>query len=104
MLDPFIGSGTTAVACIKTNRKYIGFEINPDYYEVAQERIRIHMQQQTIFELLKGGYTMNRFKCPACGRDQYTACSTSEKCIYCGYKGQLMKMETLEPEESEVEK
>ncbi|AEO12449.1 MAG TPA: hypothetical protein DEF39_11440 [Hungateiclostridium thermocellum] len=41
---------------------------------------------------------MNRFKCPACGGNQYTACSTSEKCIYCGYKGQLMKMETLEPE------
>jgi DNA modification methylase len=42
-LDPFMGSGTTAVACIKTNRKYIGFEIDPDYYEVAQERIRIHI-------------------------------------------------------------
>ena len=46
---------------------------------------------------------MNRYKCPACGRNQYTACDTSEKCVYCGYKGQLMKMKTLEPEESEVE-
>ena len=46
---------------------------------------------------------MNRFKCPACGGNQYTACSTSEKCIYCGYKGQLMKMDKLEPEESEGE-
>jgi len=45
---------------------------------------------------------MNRYKCPACGGNQYTACSTSEKCIYCGYKGQLMKMEMLEPKESEV--
>jgi len=45
---------------------------------------------------------MNRFKCPACGGNQYTACSTSEKCIYCGHK-ELEKMETLEPEESEVE-
>ena len=44
---------------------------------------------------------MNRFKCPRCGGNQYTACSTSEKCIYCGYKGQLMKMETLEPKEDE---
>lgn len=42
---------------------------------------------------------MNRYKCLVCGGNQYTACSTSEKCIYCGYKGQLMKMETLEPEE-----
>ncbi len=52
VLDNCIGSGTTAIACINTNRNYIGFEIDPDYYEAAQERIRIHMQQQTIFELL----------------------------------------------------
>ena len=45
---------------------------------------------------------MNRFKCPACGGNQYTACDTAEGCIYCGYK-ELKKMETLEPEESEVE-
>ena len=55
VLDPFMGSGTTAIACINTGRNYIGFEIDPDYYEAALERIRIHMQQQTIFELLKGG-------------------------------------------------
>jgi len=40
VLDPFMGSGTTAVACINTNRNYIGFEIDPDYYEAAQERIK----------------------------------------------------------------
>jgi len=51
-LDPFMGSGTTAVACININRNYIGFEIDPDYYEAAQERMRIHMQQLTMFELL----------------------------------------------------
>jgi len=55
VLDNCIGSGTTAIACINTGRNYIGFEIDPDYYEAALERIRIHMQQQTIFELLKGG-------------------------------------------------
>jgi site-specific DNA-methyltransferase (adenine-specific) len=49
-LDPFIGSGTTAVACINTNRNYIGFEIDPDYYEAALERVRIHMQQRFIRE------------------------------------------------------
>ena len=43
---------------------------------------------------------MNRFKCPACGGNQYTACSTAEWCIYCGHK-ELKKMATLEPEESE---
>lgn len=39
VLDPFIGSGTTAVACIRTGRNYIGFELNPEYFEVCQKRI-----------------------------------------------------------------
>lgn len=34
-----MGSGTTAVACIKENRHYIGFELNKDYYDKAVERI-----------------------------------------------------------------
>ena len=55
VLDPFMGSGTTAIACINTGRNFIGFEIDKNYYEAALERIRIHMQQQTIFELPKGG-------------------------------------------------
>jgi hypothetical protein len=48
----------------------------------------------------KGGHTMNRFKCPACGGNQYTACDTAEWCIYCGHQ-KLEKMDKLEPEESE---
>lgn len=40
VLDAFIGSGTTAVACIKNGRKYLGFENNEVYYEVAQNRIK----------------------------------------------------------------
>jgi hypothetical protein len=43
---------------------------------------------------------MNRFKCPACGGNQYTACDTAEWCIYCGHK-ELKKMETLEQEVEE---
>lgn len=39
VLDPFMGSGTTAVACIRTRRNYIGFELNPEYFEVCQNRI-----------------------------------------------------------------
>lgn len=39
VLDNCIGSGTTAVACIKTNRKFIGFEIEPKYIEIANLRI-----------------------------------------------------------------
>ena len=40
---------------------------------------------------------MNRFKCPECGGNQYTAADTAEGCIYCGHK-ELKKMETLEKE------
>lgn len=39
VLDPFMGSGTTAVACVRTGRNYIGFELNPEYYEVCRNRI-----------------------------------------------------------------
>ena len=39
ILDNCIGSGTTAIACIRENRNYIGFELNPEYYEVCKKRI-----------------------------------------------------------------
>ena len=40
VLDPFLGSGTTAAACLKTRRRYIGFEKNPAYFETAEKRLR----------------------------------------------------------------
>jgi DNA modification methylase len=40
ILDPFLGSGTTAVAAIRTGRQFIGFEIDPHYCEIAERRIR----------------------------------------------------------------
>ena len=39
VLDPFIGSGSTAIACIQLNRRFIGFEIDQSYWELAQKRI-----------------------------------------------------------------
>lgn len=39
VLDCFLGSGTTAVACVLENRKYIGFEINKKYFDIANKRI-----------------------------------------------------------------
>lgn len=39
VLDPFMGSGTTAVACLQTGRRYIGFEPNREYHEIAEKRI-----------------------------------------------------------------
>lgn len=42
VLDPFMGSGTTAIACINTNRNFIGFELDKGYYEEAIKRIDNH--------------------------------------------------------------
>ena len=39
ILDPFIGSGTTAVAALQNNRHFIGFELQKDYYDMALKRI-----------------------------------------------------------------
>lgn len=39
IFDPFMGSGSTAVACINTGRNYLGFELDNTYYEVANKRI-----------------------------------------------------------------
>ena len=39
VLDLFMGSGSTGVACANTERRFIGIEIDPGYYEIAQKRI-----------------------------------------------------------------
>lgn len=39
VLDTFLGSGTTAVACKELNRQYIGFELNEEFYEIAKNRL-----------------------------------------------------------------
>lgn len=40
ILDPFSGSGSTALACINTNRNYIGYEIDKEYYDLSMDRIK----------------------------------------------------------------
>jgi site-specific DNA-methyltransferase (adenine-specific) len=39
VLDPFMGSGTTGVACVQTGRRFIGIEIDPGYFDIAKKRI-----------------------------------------------------------------
>lgn len=39
VLDPFMGSGTTGLACQNTNRRFIGIELDADYFEIARDRI-----------------------------------------------------------------
>ena len=41
ILDPFMGSGTTGVAALMENRKFIGIEVNPDYFELSIKRIKV---------------------------------------------------------------
>lgn len=53
ILDPFIGSGTTSVAAKEMGRKYIGFEINQKYYEIAIERLKGITQEEKKNEQLK---------------------------------------------------
>ena len=55
VLDNCMGSGTTAIACINTNRNYIGFELSEEYCKIANERIRKAMQDKATSE--KGAMT-----------------------------------------------
>lgn len=49
ILDNCMGSGTTAVACIKEKRHFIGFELNKEYYDKACQRIDAEQRQLTLF-------------------------------------------------------
>jgi len=48
VFDPFFGSGTTGVACVQTGRDFIGCEIDPGYFSIAQKRIHDAQQQPTL--------------------------------------------------------
>lgn len=49
VLDNCMGSGTTAIACVNTNRRFIGFETNEEYYRQALERIENNVTQIELF-------------------------------------------------------
>jgi DNA modification methylase len=50
ILDPFMGSGTTGVACHLTGRNFIGIEIDPDYFAIAEKRIKEAQMQPLLFD------------------------------------------------------
>ncbi len=50
VLDPFMGSGTTAIAAIEQNRNWIGFELNNEYIKLAQKRIKNKIGVNDFFE------------------------------------------------------
>ena len=45
VLDCFMGSGTTGVACVKTNRKFIGIEVDKRYFQIAMKRLESHINE-----------------------------------------------------------
>lgn len=49
ILDNCMGSGTTAIACLKENRHFIGFELNEDYHKIACERVKFEQAQLKLF-------------------------------------------------------
>jgi len=52
VLDPFLGSGSTLVACAEGDRKGIGVEIDSNYCEIARQRLiaESHINQRSLFE------------------------------------------------------
>ena len=50
ILDPFMGSGTTGVACANLGRKFIGIEIEPKYFDIACRRIEDAYKQPRLFD------------------------------------------------------
>lgn len=49
ILDPFMGSGTTGVACVKLGRRFVGIEIEPKYFDIACRRIEAAYRQPDLF-------------------------------------------------------
>ncbi len=49
IMDPFMGSGTTGVACVKLGRRFVGVELDPGYFDIACERIRKAYDQPDMF-------------------------------------------------------
>ena len=48
VLDPFLGSGTTAIGCLKLNRRFIGIEKNKEYIDIANARIKPYLSQTKL--------------------------------------------------------
>ncbi|MCP5018109.1 MAG: site-specific DNA-methyltransferase, partial [Ketobacter sp.] len=49
ILDPFMGSGTTGVACVKLGRRFIGIELDENYFNIACQRIQEAYDQPDLF-------------------------------------------------------
>ena len=53
VIDTHVGSASSLIACRNTNHKYVGFEIDPDYYEKAKQRLETESAQMNIFDFIE---------------------------------------------------
>ena len=53
ILDTHVGSASSLVACHRTRHKYVGFEIDPTYYNLAKDRLDAETAQMTIFDFME---------------------------------------------------
>ena len=52
ILDTHVGSASSLIACRETGHKYVGFEIDPDYYAMAKKRLDVAEAQGNIFDFI----------------------------------------------------
>lgn len=62
VLDPFIGSGTTAVACVQTGRRYVGIETELSHIEVAKQRLKTAVKPSQNLFTVRGAEAAYEFK------------------------------------------
>ena len=48
VLDPFFGAGTTGIVALRQGKKFIGIELNPEYIQIANKRLKPCLEQQTL--------------------------------------------------------
>ena len=55
ILDTHVGSASSLIACHRTRHKFVGFEIDPTYYEMSKKRLDAEMAQMSIFDFIEEG-------------------------------------------------
>jgi len=70
VLDPYMGSGTTGIACIRTGRRFIGIEIDEQHYQTARQRLLNELAQTNLFRQDKDARA-GQGECPG------TACNSA---------------------------
>ena len=60
VLDPFMGLATTGIACVNQKRNFIGIELNPEYFEMAKQRLNDETAQISLFDFFGLDHVCNQ--------------------------------------------